>query len=235
MLKNEILTTKEELGLVAKKVFFEAPEDSFYERANIRVDKNLKEFLEKNDTRAPYNKIFKIPDSSTLNNQLIVRVEEMVDKGSYCECEILVQFMEKKVNFKDVMDLEKEIKSKTKDMTDLEKAEFINDYLCENIAYDKSQRSWNPFMTIMSGLGTCTAYSWLFQILGEGAGLKVGSMRSKNMAHRWNFFEIGEETYYIDVTFNATNNKSKRLFFQPSPIHLERGTDQEIAVPITDQ
>lgn len=232
MLNNDILTTKEELGLVAKDIFFEAPEDSFYERVNIRVDKNLKEFLEKNDTRAPYNKIYKIPDSATLDNQLIVRFEEMVDKDSYCECEILVQFMEKKANFKDVMALEKEIKLKTKNMIDLEKAEFINDYLCDHIAYDKSQRSWNPFMAIKSGLGTCTAYAWFFQILGEGAGLKVGSMRSKNMAHRWNFVEIEKETYYIDVTFNATNGKSKTLFFQPSPIHLERAADQEIAVPI---
>ena len=232
MLKNEILTTKEQLGQLAKEIFFEASEDSLYERITIKVNKNLKEFLEKNDTRAPYNKLYKIPDSATLDNQLIVRVEEIVDKGSYCECEILVQFMEKKVNFKDVMALEEEIKSKTEDMSDLEKAEFINDYLCDHITYDKSQRSWNPFMAIKSGLGTCTAYAWFFQILGDGADLKVGSMRSKNMAHRWNFVEIGKETYYIDVTFNATNGKSKRLFFQTSPIHLKRGFDQEIAVPI---
>lgn len=50
------------------------------------------------------------------------------------------------------------------------------------------------------------------------------------MRHRWNYVVIGDETYYIDATFNADNPISNRLFFQTEPIHLEKSPDQRIAV-----
>ncbi|MDU5323273.1 hypothetical protein [Peptoniphilus harei] len=50
------------------------------------------------------------------------------------------------------------------------------------------------------------------------------------MKHRWNYVIIGDESYYIDTTFNATNKISNKLFFQNTPIHLEKAPDQKIAV-----
>ena len=41
------------------------------------------------------------------------------------------------------------------------------------------------------GKVTCTAFSELFLILSGGSGLKVGSISSVLMKHRWNYVVIG--------------------------------------------
>ena len=130
------------------------------------------------------------------------------------------------------MELEEDFKKQTEGLTDLEKLEYLHTFITDNISYDKEHRSRSALTAATTHIGTCTAFAQLFLILGEAAGLKVGCIRSVKMKHRWNFVEIGVETYYIDETFNVTNNESKRLFFQTTPIHLEMAPDQEIIVPI---
>ena len=130
------------------------------------------------------------------------------------------------------MELEEDIKQQTKDLkTDLEKIEFLNTFLTKNIVYDKEHRSKSALAAAITHKGTCVAFAQLFLILGEAIGLKVGCINSKIMKHRWNYVIAGDETYYIDTTFNASNPISPKLFFQTSPIHIEKATDQGIAVP----
>lgn len=236
MVKCKILRSKDELGSAVKKVFYEAKDKEAYKPITIKINEELKNFLEQTKGRHGIDKEFLIPGSSTLNNLLVVRVEDIRSEDDYYECDLLVQFFAEKEDFKDLMELEERIKGKLDEgLTDLEKAEFLNTYINENISYDKEHRSRSALAAAISHKGTCVAFSQLFQILGEAVGLKVGCISSNVMKHRWNYVIIGDETYYIDTTFNATNNKSKKLFFQTSPIHLERGADQKIAVPIIDQ
>lgn len=235
MEKCKILTSKKELGLVAKKAFYEAKDKEAYKPIIININEELKTFLEQTKGRHGVDKEFLIPDSATLNNLLVVRVEDIRSEDDYYECDLLVQFFAEKEDFRDLMELEERIKGKLDEgLTDLEKAEFLNTYIAENISYDKEHKSRSALAAAISHKGTCVAFSQLFLILGEAVGLKVGCISSNVMKHRWNYVIIGDETYYIDTTFNATNNKSKKLFFQTSPIHLERGADQKIAVPIID-
>ena len=233
MVRNEILTIKEELGLIAKDVFYEMEDMDAYKPITVKVNEDLKNFLEKIDTRDGIDKQFIIPDSATLNNLLAVRVEDIQAKSDHYECELLVQLFAEKRDFKNLMELEDSIKQQAEGLkTDLEKIEFLNTYITENISYDKEHRSRSSLAAAITHKGNCTAFAQLFLILGEAAGLNVGCIRSVKMKHRWNFVEIGTETYYIDETFNVTNNESKRLFFQTTPIHLEMAPDQEIIVPI---
>ena len=204
-----------------------------YKPVIVNVNEDLKNFLESIGSRDGIDKQFIVPDSATLNNLLVVRVEDIQEKSDYYECELLVQLFAEKRDFKELMELEEKIKKEVgKGLSDLEKAEFLNDFLTENIAYDKEQRSRSALAAAITHKGTCVAFSQLFLILGEAVGLKVGCISSKEMRHRRNYVKVGDETYYIDTTFNATNNKSSKMFFQTSPIHLERAADQEIAVPI---
>ena len=224
------LTTKEELGQVAKDVFYEAGDDEAYKPITININEELKTFLEQTKGRHGVDKEFLIPESATLNNLLVVRIEDIKPKSDYYECELLVQFFAEKRNFKDLMSLEEKIKKQAEGLTDLEKIEFLNKYITENITYDKERRSRSALAAAITQKGTCAAFAQLFLILGEAIGLKVGCINSEIMKHRWNYVKIGDETYYIDTTFNATNPISNKLFFQTSPIHLEKGPDQKVAV-----
>lgn len=47
MEKCKILTSKEELGSVAKKVFYETGDEECYKRISIKVDEGLKIFYKK--------------------------------------------------------------------------------------------------------------------------------------------------------------------------------------------
>lgn len=231
MQNNKILTTPQDLGLIAKEVFFDADDKDAYKRTTIKVGAGLKTFLEQNNVRDGIDKQFEIPDSSTLNNLLVVQAEDIKQKDTYYECELLVQFFGEKYLFKDLMALEETIKPQTNGLTDLEKVEFLNSYITENIAYDKEHRFRSAAAAAIYKKGTCTAFAQLFLILGEAAGLKVGCINSKVMKHRWNYVIIGDATYYIDTAFNASNPISNRLFFQTTPIHLDKAPDQGIAVP----
>lgn len=224
------LTKKEELGQVAKDVFYEAGDNEAYKPITIKINEELKTFLEQTKGRHGVDKEFLIPDSATLNNLLVVRLEDIKPKSDYYECELLVQFFAEKRYFKDLMDLEEKIKKQAEGLTDLEKIEFLNKYITENITYDKEHRSRSALAAAITHKGTCVAFAQIFLILGEAIGLKVGCINSEIMKHRWNYVKIGDETYYIDTTFNATNPTSNKLFFQTSPIHLEKAPDQRIAI-----
>lgn len=230
MKKCKILTSKKELGLVAKKAFYEAKDKEAYKPITIKINEELKNFLEKTKGRHGIDKEFLIPDSAILNNLLVVRLEDIKSKSDYYECELLVQFLAEKRYFKNLMALEEKIKKQAEGLTDLEKIEFLNTFIIENISYDKEHRSRSSLSAAITKKGTCTAFAQLFLILGEAVGLKVGCISSKIMKHRWNYVKIGDKTYYIDTTFNATNNISNKLFFNTTPIHLEKAPEQGIAV-----
>lgn len=94
------LTTKEELGQVAKDVFYEAGDNEAYKPITININEELKTFLEQTKGRHGVDKEFLIPDSATLNNLLVVRLENMKPKTDYYECELLVQFFAEKETLK---------------------------------------------------------------------------------------------------------------------------------------
>lgn len=231
MVKCKTLTTKEELGTIVKEVFYEVKDEECYKSVVVKVDEGLKDFLEEIEMRDGIDKQFIIPDSSTLNNLLVVRVEDIKHKGDYYECELLIQLFAEKFLFKELMELENNIKEQTKGLIELEELEYLHNFITDNINYDKEHRSRSALAAAITHKGTCTAFAQLFLILGEAIGLKVGCIDSKILKHRWNYVIIGDTTYYIDETFNVSNNTSKRLFFQITPIHLEKAPDQGIAVP----
>lgn len=231
MIKNEILTTKEEIGSVAKDVFYEMEDMEAYKSVTVKVNEGLMNFLEDTEVRDGIDKQFIIPDSATLNNLLVVRVEDIQAKFDYYECELLVQLFAEKKDFKALMELEDSIKQQAKSLNDdLEKIEFLNTYIIENFSYDKEHRSRSSLAVAITHKGTCIAFAQLFLILGEVIGLKVGCINSKEIKHRWNYVKVGNETYYIDTTFNAYNPISNRLFFQTTPIHLEKAPVQKNVV-----
>lgn len=230
MLGEKILTTVEEVGLVAKETFLEASDEEKYKKITIKVDEGLKNYLSKNEERDGIDRQYYIPDLATLNYYLAVRVEDIRDKETYYECDLRVIFSAEKKAFKELIALEKYVKDQTEGLTDLEKVKYLNNFIIEKITYDKEHKARSALHAMVIGKGTCTAFSELFLILGEASGLKVGSISSILMKHRWNYVVIEKETYYIDVTFNEAIKDRDWWFFQNTPLHLEKAPDQKLVI-----
>lgn len=229
-----ILTTKEEIGEAIKRGFEGAPEDSLYCDVVIYINEDMKMFLENNQFRGPGNKIFQIPGSSTLNNYLYANFMGARKYGEGYKTSLFVRFTDEKANFNKALALEKEIEEKTKKMTDIEKLEFLNNYLAQRFSYDYSYKSSDIFKALESNKAICAAYSETFQVLGEAAGLKVGRISSDKMGHEWNYVKIGDKTYYIDVTWNDVGKVASKKYFSTTPIHQKVAPDQKISSPHTE-
>lgn len=230
MKREKILTNVEEIGLIVKETFLNALDDEKYKEITIKADEGLKNFLEENEQRNGVDRPYYIPDIATINYYFSVRVEDIREEEKYFVIDLRVIFFAEKSDFKELIALEKDIKKQTHCLTDLEKVKYINEFIIDKITYDKEYKARSAIAAIRRGKGTCTAFSELFLILSEASGLKVGSINSTLMKHRWNYVVIDEETYYIDVTFNEAVKDKGRCFFQNTPLHLEKAPDQKIVV-----
>lgn len=117
-------------------------------------------------------------------------------------------------------------------MTDYEKEEAINDYLCKNAEYDKAalenaeknnfekvdeefNDSFTAYGILINKKGVCASYSAAFQLLAQEAGVKsiviTGNLNG-TMPHAWNRVNIDGEWYTLDVTNNDNEFFSNGLF-----------------------
>ncbi len=116
----------------------------------------------------------------------------------------------------------------TDDMTELEKENAINDYLCEIGEYDydalenaekydmmevdeEFYNSFNAYGILIDGVGVCASYSAAFKLLCDEAGLDcivVTGYLEGTYSHAWNKVKIDGEWQIIDVT----NNDNEGLF-----------------------
>ena len=108
-------------------------------------------------------------------------------------------------------------------MSDYEKEVAINQYLCDNAAYnteimeyinedgtisqeavEQFSNSFTPYGVLVENLGVCESYAEAFHLIAEKAGLKsimvTGSLEGVN--HEWNRVLLDEKWYTLDVTNN---------------------------------
>lgn len=113
------------------------------------------------------------------------------------------------------------------DMTDYEKENAINTYLCENAEYNydimeyiKSDgsisedavldfaNSFTPYGILMENFGVCESYSEAFLLLCQAASLdaiiETGKLNGVN--HEWNRVKIDGNWYIMDITNNDNEN-----------------------------
>lgn len=133
---------------------------------------------------------------------------------------------------KDMKNMQKESLTKAKEivssiikegMTDFEKEEAINRYLCENVTYNEKiydyikddgtidnnavtefSNSFTPYGALLENEGVCESYAEAFLLLAREAGLEAiivtGSMEGVN--HEWNRVKLDNSWYSLDVTNN---------------------------------
>ena len=124
----------------------------------------------------------------------------------------------------------------TDGMSDFEKEEAINQYLCENGSYDESifdyiqddgsvsddvldetVDSFLPYGILVNNVGVCESYAEAFLLLARNAGLDavIETGRLDGIAHEWNRVKIDGQWYVMDVT-NNDNDKAPNAYFNLS-------------------
>ncbi|MBO4878181.1 MAG: leucine-rich repeat protein [Ruminococcus sp.] len=92
----------------------------------------------------------------------------------------------------------------TDDMTDIEKAKALHDWICDNAEYAEDNLAAPGNHTessiFMDGIAVCDGYSRTYNLLLHEAGLK--SWYVSNQAHSWNVVVIDGKPFHIDTTWN---------------------------------
>ena len=119
----------------------------------------------------------------------------------------------------------------TTNMTDLEKEEAINAYLCENLEYDfdalasakknnykftdpEYDDTFTLYGALINKVCVCAGYSAAFKQLADLAGLDalVVTGQLNSVGHAWNKVKIGEDWLTIDPTNNDKDVMPNGLF-----------------------
>lgn len=243
--ESSVITTAKGLGEAVEGAFFKAGDDYLYTDFEVVVNSDIKNFLEKNPKRTWRNKTFVLPNYSSLNHKLAVDVMSIRKDGENYRCKLFIRFFDEKKNLmkeveqedkdrKIVKELERlgvELKEKTKKMSELKKAEYLNNYVAKMLEYDDTYSNYDAVSSFKTKTATCSGYADMFRILGESIGLKVGQTRSTKMDHRWNYVTIGGKKYHIDVTYNDEGDYASKDYFSTKPLHTKRAPDQEEYVP----
>jgi hypothetical protein len=94
------------------------------------------------------------------------------------------------------------------DMTELQKALKLHDYLVLNTVYDTegSIADYNggisAYDILICGNGVCQGYAQAYNILLEKCGIDSVMATSRDMNHAWNLVNIDNEWYHVDVTWD---------------------------------
>ena len=120
----------------------------------------------------------------------------------------------------------------TDGMTDAEKEDAINTYLCSTVEYDFDaldnaeandfryvdemyNDSFTAYGILINGKGVCAGYSAAFKLLADAAGLEnivVTGYLDGSLPHAWNKVKIDGEWYIIDTTNNDNDVIPNVLF-----------------------
>ncbi len=90
----------------------------------------------------------------------------------------------------------------TPNMTDLEKATAIYNWMRANISYDWSYSSRTTNSTLSTRTAVCQGYAHTYQSLccAVGLSVSVNDGYRDNLSHSWNYVYVDGTKYFVDVT-----------------------------------
>ncbi len=119
--------------------------------------------------------------------------------------------------------VEQAVRGADPDWSQLEKALYINDYLCRNCKFDlkgENENRYNAYGAFIDKTATCQGYSLAFLELSKWLGVDCTIVTSTSVNHAWNMVCINGEYYYVDATWNDPNpdrlGRAKHVFFLKS-------------------
>ncbi|MBQ7943439.1 MAG: hypothetical protein IJ326_05180 [Lachnospiraceae bacterium] len=105
------------------------------------------------------------------------------------------------------------------EMTQMQKAAAIHDYLCMTVSYDETLSKYSTMDALVGGSGVCQSYANAFNVLATAAGLEsdfLGGFVLENgvwICHAWNRCLVDGQYYYLDVTWDDEGTFAGRKLF----------------------
>ncbi len=108
---------------------------------------------------------------------------------------------------------------------ELETALYFHDLICENFEYDESLENDNIYDFLLTGKGTCQAYTGLYMALLRERGIECSFAASDSISHIWNLVNIDGEWFHTDLTWDDSRRGSisHRHFLLSDRLAEERG------------
>lgn len=106
--------------------------------------------------------------------------------------------------------VEKALACVTEDMTDLEKAIALHDYLVVTCEYDYDnylsqtipRASYTSYGPLVNKKAVCQGYALAYKYLLQQCGITCYMVTSDSMNHAWNLIELDGEYYQVDTTWD---------------------------------
>ncbi len=97
-------------------------------------------------------------------------------------------------------------------MSDIEKALAVHDYIILNTKYDtrifepgfnEDDANHTAYNCLVDGVSVCQGYSLAYSyIMDNKLGVKCKMISSESMNHAWNYIKLGEYWYHVDLTMD---------------------------------
>ncbi len=103
------------------------------------------------------------------------------------------------------------------DKNDWEKEQYIHDFICENVTYDKLKKQYSHEILgpLGQGVGVCEGIAKSVKILCDQLSIPCIVVISENnpeknikYRHAWNLIQINGAWYHLDATFDNTLGKA---------------------------
>ena len=89
----------------------------------------------------------------------------------------------------------------TEDMSDVEKALVVHDYIIMNCDYDHEHKSYTAYDCLVNKKAVCQGYSLAFlYIMRDFLDIECSVVYSDSQNHSWNYIKIGKSWYHVDLT-----------------------------------
>lgn len=104
----------------------------------------------------------------------------------------------------------------------LQQEYIIHDYIVNNTTYDYEnyknntipQESYTVYGTLVNGVAVCEGYSKAALLLFNKVGIEAGIVTSSAMNHAWNYVNINNNYYHLDLTWDDPVPETNRVRYK---------------------
>lgn len=216
------------------------------EYVNARGDTSAEKFFSADDVKDALNEaLYQNPLSLGISGYYFYDVENVLEISYHHTKEDAVLMQE---TIKE--EAERVVAEVVRDgMTDLEKAQTLNNYLTSTAEYDYAaldvvenllpleelpeeyEYAWNAYGILIEKAGVCMSYAYAYKALCDEAGLEcivvTGIVTDSSTGHAWNKVRIDNNWRLIDVTWNDSYPPNRYFDLSDSDLANNRIEDAD--------